>query len=279
MNKATDNKLKETLDQNNTEIASLLSAIGNAQRLKIATALLEGPSQFNELRELTGLGKTALSHHLGTLVETTILESPERGVYELTEDGRSMVSAVGDSYTASMWREEQREKRRAELILQAYSKRSEQEMNELKVQIVELEPMRVASFRAVSESPESDSFQKLYAWAQKKGLLKDLKKHPIYGFNNPSPRKGEKEYGYEFWIKVDLGLQEEGMVFKDVPAERYAVTTGHSLKDIGRAWMSLVEWVKENGYKMGKAQCLEKHQSTEMDEAGLVLDLYQPIEE
>ena len=49
-------------------------------------------------------------------------------------------------------------------------------MTEPDVRIVKLEPMRVASVRAISETPERDAWEKVRAWAEPKGMLKDLKK-------------------------------------------------------------------------------------------------------
>ena len=58
-------------------------------------------------------------------------------------------------------------------------------MTESDVRIVKLEPMRVASVRAISETPERDAWEKVRTWAEPKGLLADIEKHPIFGFNNP----------------------------------------------------------------------------------------------
>jgi len=72
----------------------------------------------------------------------------------------------------------------------------------LDVRIEELEPMRVASVRAVSESPEHDAWEKLESWADAKGYLGNVEEHPIFGFNNPNPSPDRKDYGYEFWLRV-----------------------------------------------------------------------------
>src|SRR5574341_504661 len=62
----------------------------------------------------------------------------------------------------------------------------------MKVNIVKLAPMRIASIRALSETPERDAWEKLRAWANPKGLLDDSDKHPVFGFNNPSPSMDRK---------------------------------------------------------------------------------------
>lgn len=275
--KETDKLLNNTLSDYGSEITKILSALANKKRMQVLTTLLEGTKTFSNLQDTTELGKTALSHHLNILVDSGIIQQVSRGNYELSDDGYNTLSAMGDVYVASIWKREKETSKRVDLIRLAHSKRREHEMNELEVRIVELEPMRVASFRAISESPENDAFQKLYTWTQSKALLNDLKKHPVYGFDNPSPTKGKKTYGYEFWIKVDDDYEEEKVQTKDVPRARYAVTTCYNLKDIGETWKRLVQWVLVNGYEMGDAQCLEKSHDPEASEEDLVLDLYLSI--
>jgi DNA gyrase inhibitor GyrI len=140
---------------------------------------------------------------------------------------------------------------------------------ELKVEIVELEPMTVASVRAISMSPEEDTLKKLVAFAKPRGFLDNLKKHPIFGFNNPNPSKQGKEYGYEFWMKVDPKTEVAGEVeLKKFDGGLYAVTkcnlTQEAQSDFLRehgqleSWYRLVEWLKSSQYKMADHQCLEK---------------------
>ena len=275
--KEADNLINNTLSDYGPEITKILSALANEKRLQILTALLDGAKTFKELQNTSTLGKTALSHHLNILVEAGIILLVSRGNYELSDDGFNTLSAMGDVYVTSRWKKEKTASKRVDLIRLAHSKRSEHIMNEIDVRIVELEPMRVASFRAISESPENDAFQKLYTWAQPKGLFNDLIKHPVYGFDNPSPTPGKKTYGYEFWIKVDEGFKDNAIKTKDVPGAKFAVTTCYELKDIGETWKKLDEWVAVNGYEFGGAQCLEKSHDPEASEDELVLDLYLSI--
>jgi len=275
--KETDRLLNSTLSDYRSEITKILSALANEKRMQILIALLEGTKAFSNLQDTTELGKTALSHHLNILVESGVINQVSRGNYELSDDGYNALTSMGDVYAASQWRREKEASKRVDLIRLAHSKRREKELTELEVKIVELEPMRVASFRAVSESPENDAFQKLYAWTQSKGLLDDLKKHPVYGFDNPSPSPGKKKYGYEFWIKIDDEYEDHEVEIKDVPGAKYAVTTCYNLKDIGETWKRLDEWALINGYEMGEAQCLEKAHDPAASEEEVVLDLYLSI--
>ena len=80
------------------------------------------------------------------------------------------------------------------------------------MRIVHLAPMRVASLRVISITPELEAWAKMRAWADAKGLLGDLKNHPVFGFNNPPPEPGKREYGYEFWIRVGADIQSDDVV-------------------------------------------------------------------
>ena len=271
----TEDLLNKTLEENTEKISEILGALANPIRLRILSKLLYGETEFSTLQEATGLSKTALIHHLNNLSDSDIIENPKRGLYTLKEDGKNILASIVDTYTGSLWRKHQEEQRRAEFITKAYERRHR--AMELDVKIVELEPMRVASFRAISETPEHDAAKLLTQWAQGKGFLNDLEEHPIFGFNNPNPTKGKKEYGYEFWIKVDDDYSEENVTVKDIQGGRYAVTTCYHLSEIGELWMRLFNWVKDNGYEFREAECLEKPQIFNASDDELVLDLYEPI--
>lgn len=269
---AKEDILKSTLKEYGDHISQLLNAVANTNRVHITSLLIEENREFSDLQETTGLSKTALSHHLKILEESGIISNPARGQYQITEDGAALLSSIGDSYIKTKWREEEQSRRRVEHFSNAYRRRKGME-----VKIVELAPMRVASFQAISTSPEHDAAQMLATWAQERGYLEDLNKNPVFGFNNPNPTKGKKEYGYEFWIKVSDDYQETGVTLKDIEKGRYAVTTCESLGVIGEKWMQLVEWVKKSEYEMREADCLEKTHDFNASDEELVLDLYLPI--
>ena len=269
-----DDILKKVLRDHGDHLSKLLNAVANEHRVLVASVLIDGTADFSKLQEATVLSKTALSHHLGILTESGIITNPSRGRYELSEDGRALLSSIGDTYMGTVWRKEEESKRRAELFSNAYRRRK----TGLEVKIVELKPMRVTSFRVISESPEHDAASKLASWAQEKGYLKDLEKNPVFGFNNPNPTEGKKEYGYEFWMKVSTDFKEEGVNLKDIPEGRYAVTTCESLSVIGEKWMQLLEWVKKSEYEVRCADCLEKTHDFSASDEELALDLYLPIE-
>jgi len=157
-------------------------------------------------------------------------------------------------------------------------------MADLDVRIEKLAPMRVASVHVLGEEPEHKAWMKLQAWAEPKGLLDDIEKNPIFGFNRPNPSEGRKEYGYEFWIKVDSDVEPEGDVtIKDYPGGLFAVTTCKLVDDpngnMPEVWMKLYEWVKASEYEWKREQELEKPKDITSADEDLVLELYLPIEE
>ncbi|MCG3120336.1 MAG: hypothetical protein ALAOOOJD_02995 [bacterium] len=154
----------------------------------------------------------------------------------------------------------------------------------MKVNIVQLAPMHVASIHAFSETPERDAWEKLRAWAKPQRLLEDINLHPIFGFNSPSPSKDRKEYGYEFWIGVGPEIQAENeIVIKDFAGGLYAVTTCKLIGDpegtIQEIWMKLWHWVQASRYQWRKTHELEKPHDLSAPEPDWVVDLYLPIAE
>jgi DNA gyrase inhibitor GyrI len=156
--------------------------------------------------------------------------------------------------------------------------------------IENLERMRVASVHAFGESPEREAWKKMEAWANPIGLLDNIEKHPVFGFNNPDPSPECNEYGYEFWVAVDPEIEAgSGIELKEFDGGRYAVTSCNLFDEINseffrregylESWKKLHDWVKENQLKPGRHQALERPHDPRVPEEELVLDLYFPIEE
>jgi DNA gyrase inhibitor GyrI/DNA-binding HxlR family transcriptional regulator len=282
--------VQKTLTKSDEDIVLVLASLANKRRLQMLTSLLRGPRTFSELQEVTGLGKTALAHHLGILVRAGVLKHTGKGRYELSADGMKLLNAVGSAYANSRRKRELEVMRRADYIRKAHTKRKEGKMKELEVKIVRLAPMRVASVRAISKTPEHDAWEKMRAWAEPKGLLGDIEKHPVFGFNNPDPSPGQKEYGYEFWIRVEADIEPEGAVeMKEVEGGLYAVTVCKLKEEVEseffrkegylESYKKLADWVKSSKYGFGKRRWLEKAHDPGASEEELVLDIYCPIEE
>ncbi len=280
----------KTLVKSNEDIVFVLGSLANKRRLQLLMSLVRGPRTFKELQEVTGLGKTALAHHLGLLVKSDILKHTGKGRYELSRDGVELLKAVGVAYASSKRRRELETAKRVRYIQKIHTKEKEKKMKELEVKIVRLEPMRVASVRVISKTPENDAWERMRAWAEPKGLLEDIEKHPVFGFNNPNPSPDREDYGYEFWIRVGPDTKPEGDIkIKEFEGGLYAVTTCKLKEELEseffrkqgylESWKRIVDWVKSSKYKVGKHQCLEKAHDPEASEEELILDLYISIEE
>jgi DNA gyrase inhibitor GyrI/DNA-binding transcriptional ArsR family regulator len=267
-------------------IADFFQAISNPSRVVILSQLSDRPKGFTDLLSATNLRKTALSNHLTLLMDKRLIKRVSHGTYAITRDGLSILESAIDTYIESKHRQDIEKQK----LMERYAPRSDETVkSELDVEIVELEPMTVASVRAISKNPEEDAWRKMVSFAEPRRLLKNLKKHPVYGFNNPNPSEGSDEYGYEFWIRIDDSVELDDTVQRrEFKGGLYAVTRCNLTKELQsdfvpehgmlEGWALLQHWVKESDYRPGKHQCLEKSVNpTEVDEDHL-LDLYMPIE-
>ena len=150
-------------------------------------------------------------------------------------------------------------------------------MNTEIVEIVRLEPLRVASAWAFGPNPEELAWQQLLAFARPQGLL--TTEHRIFGFNNPNPSAGSPNYGYEFWITVTPEVAPaDGVRIIETPGGLYAVltadVTGNFYETIPAAWQRLDSWVAASTYRHGAHQWLEAHT---LD--GMPFAFYYPLAE
>jgi DNA gyrase inhibitor GyrI len=158
-------------------------------------------------------------------------------------------------------------------------------MSEIEVRVVKLESFQVASFLGFGESPEELAWQQLLPWAKKKGLLENLEKHRLFGFNNPDPSPGSPNYGYEVWIVIEPGdvSKDEDVEVKTFGGGLYAVARcvvpKGNYEVIGTTWKKLVAWRENSQYKCGSHQWLEESLPLDLPDTEFVLDLYLPISE
>ena len=133
-------------------------------------------------------------------------------------------------------------------------------MGKPQARLVKLEPMRVAYHVYVGEEPEGPAIDAVINWAADKGLLSAEKDPRFLGFNNPDPSKGTSVYGYEFWMVVDEGLEEDDVVrVKDVEGGLYVGVLTEGVD--WNTFNSLAgPWMEENGYEHDQSrQWLEGH--------------------
>jgi DNA gyrase inhibitor GyrI len=152
-------------------------------------------------------------------------------------------------------------------------------MSEFEVQIVHLEPMRVASAHGFGESPETQAWDKILAFARAKGL--DPSQARFFGFNNPNPSPGSPNYGYDQWMTVGPDVEGQGDVqIIDFAGGLYAVARCNGLSHIGEDWKQLVLWFEDSPYKMPPhyCQCLEELLTPpDVPYEEYIFDLYLPI--
>ena len=154
-------------------------------------------------------------------------------------------------------------------------------MTGMAVRLEQLPRMHVAAVRAAGETPEAEAWRHLRDWAAPKGLLEDSNLHPIFGFNNPNPAPGKKEYGYELWIRVEE--PEAGghdVEFKEFEGGLFAVTSCqlHGEPDVRAKWRMLVDWARNAPFRWRRGQELERVVNPEKPESEMVLELYLPVE-
>jgi DNA gyrase inhibitor GyrI len=155
-------------------------------------------------------------------------------------------------------------------------------MNPLNVRIENLPALRVISAHGFGPQPESLAAEKMEAFLQKKGLLKDYGGAiPHYGFNNPNPSTGSPNYGYEIWAVVPPEIGPEGDLREVMfTGGLYAVTRFEDLENIGRTWEALARWREDSPYLHADHQWLEHLLNPlERDPSKYVFELYLPIKE
>lgn len=152
-------------------------------------------------------------------------------------------------------------------------------MSELKVRIVRLEPMRVASAHGFGQSPEQEAWNKILAFAEAKRLLEEPEACRFFGFNNPDPSPGSPNYGYDQWVTAGPDVDPEGEVqIIEFSGGLYAVTRCSGLSNIGEVWKQLVTWSEDHHHKKAHHQWLEELLTPpDVPLEDYVFDLYLPI--
>ena len=278
MNIEDRKKTKKILETYFEDLSEILGSISNVSRIQLMASLLEKNQEFSELKELVGLSKTALAHHLERLTETGLIRNVSRGRYELTQDGSEMLFTITSTYMETKRKKEIEARMLSEKMVKAFSKKDDSYEN-LQVHFETLPPMRIVSFHVISKTPENDASKKMQKWMKENNIFFDSDSHPTFGFDNPKPTRGKEEYGYEFWLKVDDDFEpKDDVKVKDIPSFQYVVTTSWRLTDVGRDWKHLDRWIKEHNYEIIRdTPCLERAHISGVAEEELILDLMVPI--
>ena len=288
MDDELDSKSRRLFREYQSDILEIIQALGDPHRYKIMMTLVDHNSEFQELLSILELGKTATSHHLRVLVDLKLISKSQRGKYTISHDGRSFLHAIAKGYSDTHLKSIFDQQLQTLYNQNRENFRKEYNMNKFPVKIVSLPPMKVASVRAISQTPEMDAWAKMEKFAKKHNLLGNLDLHPVYGFNNPDPTPGQKEYGYEFWIRVDSFVKPEpDVIIKEIPSALYAVKACKLFEEsqseffkkngILESWSQIFHWVEESEYQRGTHQYLEKSLNPGAKEEDMILELHMPI--
>jgi len=148
-------------------------------------------------------------------------------------------------------------------------------MQEFNIRFVRLEPMHVASVTATAHDAETQSWNRLKAWAEPKGLLSQPSLR-VFGYDNCQP---DPNHQYTTWIPVGNEVQADGDIRTfDFPGGWYAVTTVHGADKISPAWQQLSQWLKRSEYRSGHHQALEEAVGMNGDTPQITFHLYLPID-
>jgi DNA-binding transcriptional ArsR family regulator len=76
------------------ETLKIAKALANENRFKVLTQLYAEPITFKNLKEVTGLEKSALANNLNKLLDVGLVEKSQHGIYAITEDGKKILEAL-----------------------------------------------------------------------------------------------------------------------------------------------------------------------------------------
>ena len=81
----------ESLQRLTAKLSKIGQSISSESRFTILTGLMDDQKSFQQLKEYTGLKKSALSSHLKNLEETELIERRHHGVYAITYQGYQLM--------------------------------------------------------------------------------------------------------------------------------------------------------------------------------------------
>ncbi len=79
------------------QIAELFSVLGDASRVKILAALLEGPMNVQALAEIVGISESGVSHHMRSLRQLRLVRP--------RKVGRQVFYSLDDEHVADLLRQ------------------------------------------------------------------------------------------------------------------------------------------------------------------------------
>ncbi len=76
------------------EAIAVAKAIANESRFKILTQLYIEPQTFKNLKEISGLEKSALANNLLILLDIGLVEKHQHGIYKIANDGKKLLETL-----------------------------------------------------------------------------------------------------------------------------------------------------------------------------------------
>jgi DNA gyrase inhibitor GyrI len=154
----------------------------------------------------------------------------------------------------------------------------------IRVTIKELPPMKVAAYRIVSSTPESDAANYMMELIQRKKLdFNELRK---FGVDIPVSEachsKGLR--GYEYWVWLPDNIKNLiGATVKYIPKRIYAVLRIEIPEEkpfsaISKGWLELHDWIESSKYEPALQDPNRYMLEEQVELEGAVyMDLYYPV--
>ena len=230
---------------------------------------------------------TVVYHSLATIVENLLGQIKEsRNIEEMFlyletqseayDQPRLHGRAVSEAYDQPQTKLSER------TVVVKHPKSTEQLKN---VRIMELPPMTVATYCALSETPEVDCAEVFDKFVLDNNLHK-RSGYRYFGFNNPDPFEDSPIYGYELWVTIPEDFELPApFVKKQFDGGMYASISAQ-MNEIGERWKSLYEWSTQSERYEGdfSMQWLEEQvmdfetfMSKQVPDSEKQLDLLLPI--
>ena len=94
----------ERLQQLQGELLKIIKAVDNQSRFRTLVSLMSTPRAFQDIKGITGLEKSTLSIHLNTLIDASLVEKYQHGVYRITDMGLELLESLLSVYSNQVQR-------------------------------------------------------------------------------------------------------------------------------------------------------------------------------
>ena len=94
----------ERLQQLQGKLLKIIKAVDNQSRFRTLVSLMSTPRAFQDIKGITGLEKSTLSIHLNTLIDASLVEKYQHGVYRITDMGLELLESLLSVYSNQVQR-------------------------------------------------------------------------------------------------------------------------------------------------------------------------------